>query len=190
MNCWTFQPETVFSCGLRVIPVGTPNHFPPRLMSDILLQVMEFFRSNLLIEPYGLIDCTLWKGGIHWMVENVEVLVEVVDDGGGVVLMGRSDVYNQLKCVDMFVKVVDMVLEVKSVRCGGIVHKVDTLDPNALELKIIPCGNEMSWCDVSTATRALKTGRKNIQSACRTQQISVDKLKWLSRFSLQGMSNA
>ena len=124
------------------------------------------------------------------MVENVEVLVEVVDDGGGVVVMGRSDVCNQLKCMDMFVKVVDVVLEVKSVCCGGIVHKVDALDPNALASNTVPCGNEMLWCDVSTAARALRTGRKNIQSACRTQQFSVDKLKWLSRFSLQGMSNA
>ena len=190
LNCWTCQPETVFSCGLRVIAVGTPNHFPPRLMNDILLKVLEFFKSNFLNEPYGLIDCTLWKGGIHWMVENVEVVVEVVDDEGGVVVMGRSDVCNQLKCVDMFVTVVDMVLEVKSVCCGGIVHKVHALDPNALESNTIPCGNEMLWCDVSTAARALRTGRKNIQSTCRTQQFSVEKLKWLSRFSLQGMCNA
>ena len=190
LNCWTCQPETVFSCGLHLIALRKLNSFPPRLMNDVLLQTIRLITRNFLIEPHGLIDCTLWKGGIHWMVENVEVLVEFVDDVGGIVVMGRSDVCNMLKCVDMFVKVVDMVLEVKSVCCGDIVHKINVLDPNALESNTIPCGNEMLWCDVSTAARAIRTGRKNIQSTCRTQQFSVEKLNWLSRISLQGMSRS
>ena len=121
------------------------------------------------------------------MVDNVEILLEVVQDESSVVLMGRSDVCNKLKCMDMFVKIVDMVLEVKSVCCGGIVHMVDALDPNALESKTIPCGDEVLWCDASSAVRALTRSRKNIRSKCKTKQFSVEKLEWLFRFSLRGM---
>ena len=187
MTYWTCQPESVFSCGLRVITPGNLDSFPPQLTTDVLIQAVQFFITNFLIEPYRLVDCTLWKGGILWMVDNVEILVEVVQDESSVVLMGRSDVCNQLKCMDMFVKIVDMVLEVKSVCCGGIVHMVDALDPNALESKTIPCGDEMLWCDASTAVRALTRSRKNIQSKCKTKQFSVEKLEWLFRFSLRGM---
>ena len=95
-----------------------------------------------------------------------------------------------LKCMDMFVKIVDMVLEVKSVCCGFIVHMVDGLDPNALASKTIPCGDEMLWCDASTvAVGSQKISRKNIQSKCKTKQFSLEKLEWLLRFSLQGMCN-
>ena len=187
MTYWTCQPESVFSCGLRVITPGNLDSFPPQLTTDVLIQALQFFITNFLIEPYRLVDCTLWKRGILWMVDNVEILVEVVQDESSVVLMGRSDVCNELKCMDMFVKIVDMVLEVKSVCCGGIVHMVDALDPNALESKTIPCGDEMLWCDASTAVRALTRSRKNIQSKCKTKQFSFEKLEWLFRFSLRGM---
>ena len=136
---------------------------------------MQFFITNFIIEPYSLVDYTLWKGGVLWMVDNVEILVEVVQEESSVVLMGRSDVCNQLKCMDIFVKVVDIMLEAKSVCCGGIVHKVDALDPNALESKTIPSGDEMLWCDASSAVRALTRSRKNIQSNCKTKQFSVEK---------------
>ena len=187
LNCWTCQPESVFSCGLHVITPGNLDSFPPQLTTDVFIQAVQFFITNFLIEPYRLVDCTLWKGGIVWMVDNVEILVEVVQEESSVVLMGRSDVCNQLKCMDMFVKIVDMVLEVKSVCCGGIVHMVDALDPNALESKTIPCGDEMLWCDTSSTARALTRSRKNIQSKCKTKQFSVEKLEWLFRFSLRGM---
>ena len=186
LTCWTCQPESVFSCGLRVITPGNLDSFPPQLTTNILIQAMQFIITNFLNEPYSLVDCTLWKGGILWMFDNVEILVEVVQEESSVVLMGRSDVCNQLKCMDMFVKIVDMVLEVKSVCCGGIVHKVDALDPNALESKTIPCGDEMLWCDASSAVRALTRSRKNIQSKCKTKQFSIEKLEWLFRFSLRG----
>ena len=187
LTCWTCQPESVFSCGLRVITPGNLDLFPPQLTTDILIQAMQFIITNCLNEPYSLVDCTLWKGGVLWMVDNVEIFVEVVQEESSVMLMGRSDVCNQLKCMDMFVKIVDMALEVKSVCCGGIVHMVDGLDPNALESKTIPCGDEMLWCDASSAVRALTRSRRSIQSKCKTKQFSIEKLEWLFRFSLQGM---
>ena len=186
LTSWTCQPESVFSCGLRITTPGNLDSFPPQLTTDVLIQAMQFFITNFLIEPYSLVDCTLCKGGVLLMVDNVEILVKVVQDESSVVLMGRSDVCNQLKCMDMFVKIVDMVLEVKSVCCGGIVHKVDALDPNALESETIPCGDEVLWCDASSAVRALTRSRKNIQSKCKTKQFSVEKLEWLFRFSLRG----
>ena len=186
LTCWTCQPESVFSCGLRLITPGNLDSFSPQLTANVLFQAMQFI-TNFCNEPYSLVDCTLWKGGILWMVDNVEILLEVVQEESSVVLMGRSDVCNQLKCMDMFVKIVDMVLEVKSVCCGGIVHMVDALDPNALESKTIPCGDEMLWCDASSAVRALTRSRKNIQSKCKTKLFSIEKLEWLFKFSLRGM---
>ena len=187
LTCWTCQPESVFSCGLRLTIPGNLDLFPPQFTTDIIIQAMQFIITNFLNEPYSLVDCTLWKCGILWMVDNVEILVEVVQEESSVVLIGRSDVCNELKCMDMFVKIVDMVLEAKSVCCGGIVHMVDALDPNALESKTIPCGDKMLWCDASSAARALERSRKNIQSKCKTKLFSIEKLEWLFRFSLRGM---
>ena len=119
------------------------------------------------------------------MANNVDILLEVENC---VIVMGRSDVSNQLQCMDMFDKTVNMVLNVKSDHCGGIVHKVEVLDPNALESQNVPPSNKLLWCDVSSAARALRIGRRHIQSTCNTKGFPIGKLDWLHRFSLQGKS--
>ena len=183
---WTCQPEKVFSCGLSVIAIGKESYFSSHFQTTILLEAMKFFSNSFVMEPYPPLDCRVWKGGIQWMVENIEVLLEVVSDGNRVVLMGRSDIRNQLRCMDMFVKVVDMVLDVKSMCCGGIVHKIEVMDPFALESRTIPSSNELLWCDASSVIRALRIGKKDVRSTCKTKEFSVEKLDWLQRFSLQG----
>ena len=120
------------------------------------------------------------------MANNVEVLLEVRGNGSCILMMGRSDVSNQLQCMDMFVKTVDMVLDVKSDHCGGILHKVEVLDPNAFESQTVPPFNDLLWCDASSAARALRIGRRHIQSTCKSKHFPVQKLDWLHRFSLQG----
>ena len=188
INNWKYRLERVNSCGLRIIFSGEPKCFPLQLLNGVLLQVMQFFITSFLIEPYCPVDCVLWKGGIYWMVDDIEIIAEIINDGNGMVLLVRSDVCSKMRCTDIFVKIVDILLaSVKSMCCGGIVYIVDALDPNALESDTIPCGNEMLWCDASTAVRALRTGKKNVQSQCDTKDFSLEKLNWLLKFSLQGI---
>ena len=63
-----------------------------RFHLNLLIQAMQFNITNFLNEPYSLVDCMLWKGGVLWMVDNIEILVEVVQEESSVVFMGRSDV--------------------------------------------------------------------------------------------------
>ena len=185
VNKWTCQPGQVFSCGLHIVPVEEQNFFPSQLILTILFKAIKYFTATFLTTPSPPLDCVLRKNGIQWMANNVEVLLEV---GSCVVVMGRSDVSNQLQCMDMFVKTVNMVLDVKGDHCGGIPHKVEVLDPNALVSQSIPPSNELLWCDASSAARALRIGRRHIQSTCKSKEFPVKKLDWLHRFSLQGKS--
>ena len=181
-KCWTTVPEKIFSCGLCLKAVPKQNHFPSQFTNALLLQVMKLFIS-LLNEPHDPADCMLWKGGMHWMVDGVEVVVEVMDDGRCVAVLGRSDVCCQLMCVDMMVKVVDVVLGVKDVCCYGVVHKVYVVDPGALKLEAIPLATNVPCCDATRVTRALRTGAKAVSVTFPTT-----KMTWLQKFSLQGLS--
>ena len=176
VNKWTCQPGQVFSCGLRIVPVEQQNSFPSQLIITILFKAIKFFTATFLTAPSPPLDCVLRKNGIQWMTNNVEVLLEV---GSCEIVMGRSDVSNQLQCMDMFVKTVNMVLDVKGDHCsgtGGIPHKVEVLDPNALESQSIPPSNDLLWCDASSAARALRIGRRHIQSTCKTKEFSCQEV--------------
>ena len=116
------------------------------------------------------------------MVDGVEVVVEVMDDGRCVAVLGRSDVCCQLMCVDMMVKVVDVVLGVKDVCCRDVVHKVYVLDPDALKLEAIPLATDVPCCDATRVTRALRTGTEDVNPTFPNKN-----MKWLQRFSLQGL---
>ena len=118
------------------------------------------------------------------MAEKVEVLLEVVDGERCVLLMGRSDICRQLQCTDMFVKVVNMVMGVKSQCCGEAMHKIEVLDPAALQSHRIPSATELLWCDVTSVIRATRIGKAAIQSTCKTKQFSVKKMDWLHIFTL------
>ena len=69
-------------------------------------------------------------------------------------MLWRSDVYCQLMCVDVMVKVMDTVMGVKDVCCGGIVHKVYVLDPGALKMETIPFATDVPCCDAATIARS------------------------------------
>ena len=100
--------------------------------------------------------------------------------------MGRSDTCRQLQCVDMFVKVVDMVMGVKNECHDETLHKIEVLDPAALQSQCIPSANELTWCDATSVTRAIRIGRAAIQSTCKTKQFFVKRMDWLHKFTLQG----
>ena len=181
---WTCQPDIVFPCGLSIVAIGKENTFSSQFLSTTLLQAIKLFTSSYLVEPYRGLECNLWKGGVHWIAEKVEVLLEVVDGGRCVLLIGRSDTCRQLQCTDMFVKVVDMVMDVKSQCCGETMHKIEVLDPAALQSHCIPSATELLWCDATSVIRATRIGKATIQSTCKTKQFSVKKMDWLHRFTL------
>ena len=183
---WTCQPDIVFSCGLSIVAVRKENTFSSQFVSTTLLQAIKLFTSSYLVEPYRGLECNLWKDGVHWMAEKVEVLLEVVDGERCVLLMGRSDICRQLQCTDMFAKVVDMVMDVKSQCCGETLHKIEVLDPAALQSHRIPSATELLWCDATSVIRATRIGKAAIQSICKTKQFSVKKMDWLHRFTLHG----
>ena len=183
---WTCQPDMVFSCGLSVVAIGKNTTFSSQLVSTTLLQAVKLFTKSCLVEPYCELDCNLWKGGVHWMTEEVEVLLEFVDGGRRILLVGRSDIRRQLQCSDMFAKVVDMVMDVKSQCCGETMHKIEVLDPAALQSHRIPSATELLWCDATSVMRALRNGRVTIQSTCKTKLFFVTKMNWLQGFTLQG----
>ena len=115
------------------------------------------------------------------MVDGVQVVVEVVNAGKSVVVLGRSDVCHQLICIDMVAKMVDTVLEVKNMCCSNTVHKVSVLDPNAFKCSIIPWATDIPSCDATQVTRSLKTEARDVGIP-----FPMTNLKWLQRFSLEG----
>ena len=75
--------------------------------------------------------CTLWKNGIHWLMESgVEVVVEVVKQKRAVLVMVRGSSDQQVECGDILNKVVAKVVEAKSEFCNVLKAKVYIVSPD------------------------------------------------------------
>ena len=74
---YTCQPEAVFSCGPSIVSLGKDSTFSSQFLLTTLLHAIKLFTKSYLIEPYGELDCLLWKDCVHWMAEKVEVLLRL-----------------------------------------------------------------------------------------------------------------
>ena len=105
------------------------DFFPPRFLHVLLLRLA--FKFALPNTPSAFDDdgaakvdaynrkCTLWKNGIHWLMESgVEVVVEVVKQKRAVLVMVRGSSDQQVECGDILSKVVAKVVEAKSEFCN------------------------------------------------------------------------
>ena len=104
------------------------DYFPPRFLHVLLLRLAFTFAlpktPSDLDDGCAIVDvysrkCTLWKNGIHWLMESgVEVVVEVVEQKRAVLVMVRCSSDQEVECGDILAKVVVKVVEAKSEFCN------------------------------------------------------------------------
>ena len=127
----------------------TYDFFPPRFLHVLLLRLAFTFAlpktSGAFDDDGGAIvdvhnrKCTLWKNGIHWLMQSgVEVVVEVVKQKRAVLVMVRGSSDQQVECGDILNKVVAKVVEAKSEFCNVLKAKLYIVSPDDLQQSTIP----------------------------------------------------
>ena len=122
----------------------TYDFFPPRFLHVLLLRLAFTFAlpndndRDAIVDVYSR-KCTLWKNGIHWLMESgVEAVVEVVKQKRAVLVMVRGSSDQQVECGDILSKVVAKVVEAKSEFCNVLKANVYIVSPDDLKQSIIP----------------------------------------------------
>ena len=117
----------------------TYDFFPPRFFHVLLLRLAFTFAlpktpselddGSAIVDVYSR-KCTLWKNGIHWLMESgVEVMVEVVKQRA-VLVMVRGSREQEVECGDILAKVVVKVVEAKSEFCNVLKANLYIVIPN------------------------------------------------------------
>ena len=114
---WIRSHSSLCCIGWYVECFQSYDFFPPRFLHVLLLRLAFTFALPNDDDRAAIVDvysrkCTLWKNGIHWLMESgVEVVVEVVKQKRAVLVMVRGSSDQQVECGDVLNKVVEIVVE-------------------------------------------------------------------------------
>ena len=145
--------------------VRTYDFFPPRFLHVLLLRLAFTFALSNDDEDVYSRKCTLWKNGIHWLMESgVEAVVEVVKQKRAVLVMVRGSSDKQVECGDILNKVVMKVVEAKSEFCNSLKANVYIVDPEDLKLTTIPEADQLQLFKTTNIQEVLLRGSEGAVS--------------------------
>ena len=149
----------------------TYDFFPPRFLHVLLLRLAFTFAlpntsggfdddddGATAVDVYSR-KCTLWKNGIHWLMESgVEVVVEVVKQKRVVLVMVRGNTDQQVECGDILNKVVTKVVEAKSEFCNVLKAKCYIVSPDDLKQSTVPEADKLQLFETRNIQEVLLKG--------------------------------
>ena len=183
---WLQQPPEVYAISLCITLFPETVRFSNHFVNTLILQVMDWFVS-VISEPCGSVDCVLWKGGIHLMVDSVEVVVEVEEGRRSVAILGRCGTGSRFKCDSVVYQMTNIVMDIKKECCRNMCYKVTVLDPNTLKQAIIPLATQVPCSDATRAAANLRAYCKESKhTSSKSKTFKGGDAQWLLSLSLQG----
>ena len=177
--------EDRFSIGWLARCTDPHDYFPPRFLHVLLLRLVFRFTlsaPNLDKVPGVSFDhsyyqrgCTMWKTGVHWLMEEgVECMVELIDDNRDVVIATNSIKSRAENCTSVFIRIISCVMEAKAEFCRPFKPHFFLLDCADLKSSLIPD----NLYDMEDVERVLSSaeGIEVILSISRRSQMDVSKL--------------
>ena len=148
----------------------TYDFFPPRFLHVLLLRLAFTCAlpndddRDAMVDAYSR-KCTLWKNGIHWLVESgVEAVVEVVKQKRAVLVMVRGSSDQQVECGDILNKVVVKVVEAKAEFCSSLKANVYLVSPDDLKQTTIPEADHLQRFKTTNIQEVLLRGSEGAVS--------------------------
>ena len=150
---WKSLQYKPFSKGFHIGTLSRHQSFPPQFVSGILLEVATKM-AFLVPKAHKRGSCELWKDGIQWVaISGVEVVVEVVGEGRGVVVMVRG---SEVGCNRVLSAVMTKVLETKEKFCNSLPIKLSFVHPDDFVQGHIPEFGELHLFGVEGVQNALQ----------------------------------
>ena len=150
------------------------DFFPPRFLHVLLLRLAFTFAlpktPSELDDEAAIVDvysrkCTLWKNGIHWLMESgVEVVVEVVKQKRAVLVMVRGSRDQEVECGDILAKVVVKVVEAKSEFCNVLKANLYIVIPNDPRQSTPPETEQLQFFESRDVEKVLLKGHRGAVS--------------------------
>ena len=188
---WSSNPDLTFSMGWYAKCKGVFNYFPARFLHVVLLRLAFSLAlpmascsvsDSYAAQAYGR-RCTMWKKGIHWLMEEgVECTFEMVDDNKGIVAITRAKKSSK-RWATILGKIVSIALKAKSEFCNSVTlhqHLLNSADPLSFK-------DEDKLFDMNDVRRVLKEGKENVLSVVGEKLLDSSCLSGLKGNTYWGM---
>jgi GTPase SAR1 family protein len=131
----------------------TFDYLPPRFLHVLLLRLAHAFALPAACDHSSMEDdvlatvrlynrrCTMWKNGIHWLMEEggVECFVEMINKSKGIIVITKSEAAQITTCTEMLFEIIRKIHQAKEEFCETIslqeyyLHVDDFIDENKLD---------------------------------------------------------
>ena len=182
------DPDHTFRIGWYTKCKESFDYFPTRFLHVVLLRLaftlaLPSVSESSMAQAYSR-RCTMWKNGIHWLMEEeVKCIFEMVDDNKGIVVITKAE-----ECCDELYttlrKIVNTVMQAKSEFCNTVLMRhflLDSDDPQSFK-----DGDKLF--EINDIERVIRRGKKSVISVSGQESIksSDSRLLMLKNFSYWG----
>ena len=187
---WVTPPDLSYGIGWLARCTDPRDYFPPRFLHVLLLRLV--FRFTLSVpqqassgspdHTYFQRRCTMWKTGVHWLMEEgVECMVELVSANKEVVVLTKCERDAVENCTTVFNDIVSCVMEAKAEFCHSVVPQLFLLDSTE-EASYLCRDNLFSLGDVEKAL-ICPEGKKVVVSVTGKKQMKLEKVLSFGKFT-------
>ena len=118
--------------------------------------------------------CSVWKHGIAWTNDGIEVIVEVGLQCHWVAVMMRCPATERVQCAELRSKVISTVLKTKKKFCPTITIREDLIAPSSLKYPFE--GRELTLYSMREVARATIEGKKYVEDTKGKNPITISQL--------------
>ena len=183
---WSSDPDLTFRIGLYAKCRESFDYFPARFLHVVLLRLaftlaLPNVSESSVAQAYGR-RCTMWKNGIHWLMEEgVKCVFEMVDGNKGFVVITKAE-----ECCDELYttlrKIIDTVMQAKREFCNTALLQHFLLhsdDPQSFK-------DDDKLFEINDIERVIREGKKSVVSVSGHKSIKSSQLLMLKNFSYWG----
>ena len=182
------DPDHTFRIGWYAKCKESFDYFPARFLHVILLRLaftlaLPNVSESSVAQAYSR-RCTMWKNGIHWLMEErVKCIFEMVDGNKGFVVITKAE----KSCDELYTtlgKIVDTVMQAKREFCDTALLRHYLLDSD--DPQFFKDGDKLF--EINDIERVLREGKKSVVSVSGQESIksSDSRLLMLKNFSYWG----
>ena len=189
---WVTPPDLSYGIGWLARCTDPCDYLSQRFHHVLMLRLV--FKFTLSAHPQagsGLADfshfqrrCTVWKTGVHWLMEEgVECMVELAGANREVVVLTRSTKDRAENCAAVFNDIVSCVMEAKAEFCHSVRLEFFLLDSTS-EADYLSADNLFAMRDVERVLTCAEGRAEVIVSVSGKRQMERSKLLCLRNFTL------
>ena len=184
---WLLSLDNPFTIGLLLEVVEGSELFPLEFQYYLLNKTAQHFigllNSNAELE--GHVHNTVWQEGTIWVVDDVEILAEILENGRSIVVMARSNAHCGLRCANLLSQMANIVLRMKQQHCSQVFSKAYIVNCDVLEKDVVPLANNASRVEVSRVLHAINNDQDYVTDSSGAKR-GRQNMNWLQKFTLKG----